>query len=135
MIPKTSQASSINCFTTAALWRDLIGIPYEKEDCWGIVRRFYKQVFNLELKSYYDNVPNNSERSNDLILSARGDFFAVDALRFGDIITMTILGIECHIGVFLNAETFLHTQKGTGCRIDRLHAWRHRITGYWRAQN
>ena len=38
-------------------YSSLIGIPYEKKDCWGVVVSFYKLVFDIELNPYYQDIP------------------------------------------------------------------------------
>ena len=48
-------------------YSELIGIPYDKLDCWGIALEFYRKVFNIELKRYYDEVPNNRDIAKNLI--------------------------------------------------------------------
>lgn len=110
----------------------LIGTPYEKADCWNIAREFYLIVFGIELKHYYQETPKNRDIKSSLIYSNKGDFERVDSPIFGDLITLKIFGIECHIAVFLGQGKMLHTSEKTGCVIDSLKKWEKLITGYYR---
>lgn len=103
-------------------------------DCWGIAREFYKLAFNTELKSYYETIPNDNSKARDLISSNRGDFNLVTTPKFGDIMLIKLMGLECHIGVYLGDGLFLHTQHGTGCIIDRVTRWEKMISGYFRVK-
>ena len=112
----------------------LIGVSYEKEDCWGIVVEFYRSVFNVELSRYYDKIPENRDITQNLIYSNRGDFKEVISPQFGDIVTIKIYGIESHIAIYLDDSTILHTQKKTGCMIDRIAKWEKLIVGFYRIE-
>lgn len=110
----------------------LIGIPYEVADCWGVAVRFYKDVLDTELKNYYDVVPNDVKVTNNLIHSNKGDFVEVFDRQFGDIILIRLEGVEAHIAIFLGRDKILHTQKKTGCIIERIGRWEKRIVGFYR---
>lgn len=113
----------------------LIGIPYEKYDCWGIVREWYKIVYGIELKHYYSEVPNDRNIANSLIYSSMGDFKKVETPEFGDIVLIKLFGVESHIAVYLGDGLILHTSKNTGCIIDRLSKWGKVVTGYFRIEH
>lgn len=121
-IPQTFLASS----------NALIGVPYCEADCWQLAVRFYSLVFQVDLKHYYDETPRDRADRRCLIYSNRGEFELVDSPEFGDLILISILGIESHIGIFLGGDTFLHTKEATGSVIDRVSRYRTRITGYYR---
>lgn len=112
----------------------LIGIPYEKEDCWGVAVRFYDLEMGMELKRYYDKAPNDREVANKLIYSSMGDFEKVTSPRFGDIVLINLYGIEAHIGIFINEQQLLHTQERTGCILDRMDKWKRLVVGYYRVK-
>jgi len=113
-------------------FNELIGIPYEKYDCWGIVREWYKIVFGMELKHYYHEIPNNRDIANNLIYSNMGDFKKVDSPEFGDIVLIKLFGVESHIAVYIGEGKILHTQHKTGCIVDKLSKWEKLVTGYFR---
>jgi hypothetical protein len=113
-------------------YKHLIGIPYEEKDCYQIAQAFYKCVFNKNLKDYYTEIPENSQRAENMIHFCREDFYEVKEPKFGDLILIRLYGIECHIGVRLEEGLMLHTTKGANCRVESLHRWRHLIVGYYR---
>ena len=78
----------------------LIGTPYSKLDCWGIVKAFYKLEFNCDLKNYYEEIPTTRKQAEALVYSNKGDFKPVEDLKFGDILLLKIEGIECKIEVY-----------------------------------
>ena len=94
-----------------------------------IVREFYKLEFGIELKSYYADAPNDIHKANKLIYTNKGDFNVVEGpLQFGDIVLIYLFGVECHIAVYLGDNKILHTQKTSGCMVDRLSRWEKRIS-------
>lgn len=113
----------------------LIGIPYSELDCWGIVREWYKIVYGIELKHYYQEIPKNRDIANNLIYSSMGDFKKVDSPIYGDIILIKLFGVESHIAVYLGNGKILHTSHNTGCIIDNLSKWQKVVTGYFRVVN
>jgi cell wall-associated NlpC family hydrolase len=120
---------------TSKEFSKLIGIPYNKMDCWQVAKEFYKLVFEIELKHYYQETPTNRDLKSNLIYSNKGDFIEVESPQFGDLITIKLYGVECHIAVFLGSGKMLHTSGNTGCIIDSLKKWEKLITGYYRVKN
>jgi len=116
-------------------YKHLIGTPYDKKDCWGIVVEFYRLVYGIELKHYYDEVPQSRDIANNLIYHNKGDFKKVSEPMFGDIVLIKLFGIESHIAVYLGDGLILHTSKNTGCVIDRLSKWEKVVTGYFRVED
>jgi len=113
----------------------LIGTPYSDLDCWGVAREFYRLVFGIELKRYFEGETPSRDTTENLIFSNRGDFLEVEKPRFGDIILIKLLGIECHIAIYLDATSILHTQNKVGCMIDRFSRWEKRTSGFYRIAN
>lgn len=115
----------------------LIGTPYSEKDCWGIVVEFYKIVYGIELKRYYEEVPTNRDIARNIVYSNLGDFSRVEDKdkRFGDIILIKLYGVESHIGVYLEEDLMLHSTLHSGCVVERVTRWRHLISGYYRAVN
>jgi len=102
---------------------NLIGIPYETLDCWGVAKEFYKIVFRYDLLDYYDHAPNDNEIAKDLIAKSKSDFEEVETPEYGDILLINLQGIPCHIAIYLSPSTILHTVKGSGCLVDRYSRW------------
>lgn len=112
----------------------LIGIPYEKKDCWALAREFYQSELGVELKHYFDGPPPDRKDVEALIYSNRGDFVKVEdgTLEYGDLILLKIFGVECHISVYIGKGQMLHTTRGSGSVIDRLSRWGKMISGVYR---
>lgn len=115
-------------------YKSLIGRPYNKLNCWDIVREFYRLVYGIRLESYVNEVPENRAAINSVITSNMGHVVVeVDGEpRFGDLILIKIHGIESHIGVYLEHGKFLHTSTKTGCVIENVDRWERVIVGYYR---
>lgn len=113
-------------------YASLLGTPYAKKDCYGIVREFYKLEFGKELKKYYEDGPKEGAEANNLIYSSVGDFRLVEDARFGDILLIKLMGVECHIAVYLGDGLMIHTTKTTGCVIERFAKWKKLVAGIYR---
>lgn len=110
---------------------DLIGVPYSTLDCWKLAQQFYLQVFGIELKHYCEGDPGDKSYVCGLIYTHQKDFVKVRAPKFGDIMTIKIMGVESHIAIYVDNGQILHTTKTTGCVIDRLARWDKLIVGYY----
>ena len=115
-------------------YSSLIGIPYDQLDCWGIVREFYRIVFNIDLKPYYETIPKTREMAKTIIYDSMADFYEVNDRMFGDIFLIKMFGVESHIAVYLGNGTMLHTSKHSGCIVERVHRWEKLIVGTYRAR-
>lgn len=110
-----------------------IGRAYEEFNCLDLVKEFYRDIFNLELREYYEGAVPNRKEVESLIRSNKGDFIRVKGLpRLGDIVVIKLFGHECHLGVIIDPERFLHSIKGTGSAIDRVARYQNMIEGYYR---
>lgn len=117
---------------TSQDYSNLIGIPYETMNCWDIVQKFYAQVFGIELKKYYgDGDPDIDWRVRNLIKSSEGDFKKTSHPQFGDILTIKIRGVECHIAIFVGNGLIFHTMRGTGSCLARLERFSKLVVGYY----
>lgn len=111
----------------------LVGIPYEDMDCMQIVNQFYSQELGKELVTYYKEIPDTKEEANSKILDAQKDFEEVKGTRKkGDLLLISLFGVECHIAVCIDSQTMLHTTKNTGSVIDRISKWEKVIVGTYR---
>lgn len=109
-----------------------IGRPYEATNCFEIVREFYLGEFNLEVKQYYSGCTPKDKEVEALIQTNRGDFIRVEEPQFGDILLIKLKGVECHLGIYIQKETFLHSIKGTGSVLDKVEKYKNLIVGYYR---
>lgn len=113
-------------------YSSLIGLEYEKCNCWEAVRRFYALVFGVNLKRYFDGPVPSREDRKALIFSNVGDFERVETPKFGDIATVCFNGIETHIVVILEDDRIFHSLEGVGTCIERFSRWKSRVSGFYR---
>lgn len=109
----------------------IIGTPYEKADCWEVVKFFYKNAFNVDL-SQYDQESENPESVARYINFNKKNLIETKDPRVGDIILFRMLGHNAHVGVYLDNRRFLHSVERIGCAIDLMHNWEKRIQGIYR---
>lgn len=110
-----------------------IGRRYEEYNCFDLVKEFYKDHYDLDLRNYYDRegIPDRDGVAS-LIVSNKGDFIQTKKPEFGDVVIIKLHGIECHIGVVAHGGTFLHSTKAYGSCLDRLARYEKLIAGYYR---
>lgn len=111
---------------------NLIGVPYNKQNCLKLAQNFYKVVFKIELKHYCEDVPVKRSDIQNLIYSNKGDFQKIDSPQFGDLILLRVHGLECHIGIYIDADHILHASRITGSILDKSYRWKTLIGGYYR---
>ena len=116
-------------------YSSLIGRPYSELDCWQLVREFYRIVFNAHLKAYYDNIPETRDIAKSIVYDSMRDFIKVSDRQFGDLFLIKMLGVECHIAVYLGDGLMLHTSISSGAIIERVARWEKMIVGTYRAKN
>jgi cell wall-associated NlpC family hydrolase len=111
----------------------LVGIPYEKADCWRLTQKYYREILGIELKHYFEGPTPEREAAGNLIYTNKGDFKKVEGgIEVGDILLMRIWGVECHVAVYVGEGKILHTMEGTGSNIDRFERWAKMVTGIYR---
>lgn len=109
----------------------IIGLPYSAFDCYELIQLLYKKAFSIELDTLYQVTPDELG-VNKMMEQKKGDFIKVTKPEAGDIILINIIGLTCHVGVYIGGGKFLHTRKSTGSVIDRISRWEKRIEGYYR---
>lgn len=113
--------------------RKYLGRSYETYNCLDLVKEFYKDFFNLEVKNYYEGSVPDRRQVESLIITNRGDFQKVEGPpKFGDLVVIKLYGIECHLGVVIKGTKFIHSAKNIGSNIDRLERYHKIIAGYYR---
>jgi len=111
---------------------NLIGIPYEEMDCWAIVREFHRLYKGVEISRYIYNDPCDHDEIKVIVSNEKPNYLKVVNPKLGDIILIRVFGAAAHLGIYLNENQFLHTQKGTGSIVDKIEKWKPRIMGYYR---
>ena len=109
----------------------LVGVPYKTKDCWALAQAFYSEVLGITLTNYYGDIPPERWEKKILISSCKGDFVETKKPKFGDIVTIMLFGVECHLGIYVGNDCFLHTTDKTGSVIDRVGRWRKLISGFY----
>lgn len=110
-----------------------IGRPYEKFNCFDLVKEFYFDFYELDIQHYYEGkkVPGRKEVES-LIITNKGDFERVEEPEFGDVVVVNLYGYSCHIGIFLTGGLLLHTIRNVGCCIEPVKKYEKMIEGYYR---
>jgi cell wall-associated NlpC family hydrolase len=112
---------------------DLIGIPYLEMDCWQLIVEVYRRK-GITLQKYYDTPPQDKSYVASLIEAGKSNILKVENPLPNDIFTARLLGIECHVGIYLGRGKILHTMAKSNCVVDSLSKWKHRITGFYRVE-
>jgi cell wall-associated NlpC family hydrolase len=125
---------------------DLIGIPYKVHgsdvdgaDCLGLVKLFNKKILNINFPDFTElyRDPNDLVLLDSRVAEQKRRFDAITEPTFGDIILFRIGAYACHLGIYIDESTFLHSHFGHDSAIDRLdsHKWTTRISGFYRVSN
>lgn len=125
-------------------WKKYCNIPWEYEgreypnlDCWGLIRYFYKEEFDIELpalvgvhsSSDLDGVDQLVEKSG---ISYNHPLVQTDNPRPGDVILFNILGHPIHVGIYVDSTRFLHTGQGaTSSVVVSFRNWKKRVDSYY----
>lgn len=118
---------------TSQEFSKLIGIPWDKLDCWGVVRKFYS-LHGKELPPYYSTRPKGLEGSEETISKVKSQYkeVPISEMRYGDILLINLMGLNSHIGVYIGNGRMLHTSIKSNSLIVRLSQWQRRIVGVYR---
>ena len=114
-----------------------VGLPYQPNGCWHLVRKVYAEEFGIELPGYDDQVPAGTSRHDvaATIHAAAVDWSPVVVEQEGDVVLFRILGAASHVGIVLGAKRFLHafgTNKTSRVDSYRSPIWAPRIEGFYR---
>lgn len=111
-----------------------IGRDYATYNCFDLVKEFYQDQLNLELKNYFEGGVPPRKEIECLVKTNKGDFTKVDVPRLGDIVVITLYGYASHIGVCLDGARFLHSLRNTGSCMESISKYSRMIEGYYRHQ-
>jgi hypothetical protein len=109
-----------------------VGKEYEKYNCLDLVKEFYMDHYGIKVRDYFDGNTPSPEEVECLIVSNKGEFIPVSLPEFGDIVTISLKGIECHIGVCIDSKQFLHSVSSSGSCVAQLSRYKNIITGFHR---
>jgi cell wall-associated NlpC family hydrolase len=120
-----------------------VGIPYLDRgrdraglDCWGLVRLFYREELGIELPSYADAyaTAEDTAAAETLFAVGRRAWTPVQTPERGDVLLFRIGRHASHVGVFLQADDFLHVLKGRAVTVERIsdRLWAQNLVGAYR---
>lgn len=118
-----------------------IGLPFEPFgrdesglDCWGLVRLFYRNEFNVELPDLngYDSVKDHKAISG--LVETEKPKWEKAQPEFGHVIVFNMAGRPVHVGVVIDTLRMLHIQTGKNSCLERFTSprWKNRIEGVYR---
>jgi len=118
-----------------------IGLPYQENgrtehgvDCWGLVRLFYRNEFNIDLPSYIENYTGaNDPYLADFVKHTKITWNQTTSPKPGDVCVFNILGEPTHVGIYIGQSEFLHCRDGKDSVIESLqnYKWNRRLEGIY----
>lgn len=120
-----------------------IGLPFEplgrgpdSYDCWGLVRHFYQEEFEISLPDLngYETVKQHRAISG-LVEFEKPRWKPAEA-EFGNVIVFNMAGRPVHVGIAIDNLNMLHIQKGKNSCLERFRSrkWNNRIEGIYRPE-
>lgn len=103
-----------------------VGTPFVdgSDDCYGLIRRFYKEEFNIELKDYEREFGWWNEGKNLYMDNFRKEGFYLlddlDELQYGDICLIALSSpVASHGAIYVGENKILHHIQNHPSSIDR----------------
>ena len=153
--PVASEADKISCEESNLPWHivnpkteqwgyyepcgykpDIIGLPWVWgiTDCWSLVRRFYKEKLNIELRDW-ERPTTPEEFINDPMFERCAEdtgfreLKSDEKLKNGDLLFMSILanGLN-HVAIFLDGDVLHHLTDRLSCK-EPYNQWLQKCTG------
>lgn len=112
-----------------------IGANYDQYDCYDIVRLFYFEVLGIKLNQLDYDDPRNKNQVDHLFNLEKENFIKHNKPQAGDIIVFRVHNLAGHIGIYWEDDSFIHTMYKTGCVLDNLSKWKHKVIGFYRWPN
>lgn len=118
-------------------------IPYEDQDCWGLVRAIYAGEYGIDLPAHADVVDREEQAEVSKIMAERESIgwlsMARGEEREGDVIRLWVHRPTqpCHLGVVLTPGRMIHTRRASGSVIERydVQPWTERVESFWRHES
>ena len=107
-------------------WINYIGIPYDRYNCWELIRLIYLDILGIDLGSQ-DTQSNGSHYDNWLVVP-KGKEHTYDVLLFKE------WEDHRHVGLVIKTGRFIHTRAGVGSSTESYKAsqWAHRLKAIYR---
>jgi len=122
------------------LWlRKYIGLPFDKYDCWQLIRKIYREQLSVDLPDFklqYRNPKNGKVIAKLTEYEAEHSWRPALQPQIFDCILIRILGLPWHIGLVVDSERnlMLHTLFGCDSVIEPYNnkLWEPRILAFYR---
>ena len=123
-------------YTPSGYKPDMIGLPWVWgiTDCWSLVRRFYKEKLNIELRDWV-RPTTPEEFQNDPMFercAKKAGFFELEKdekLKNNDCLLMSIGGVGLnHVAIFVDGDVIHHLRDRLSCR-EPYNPWLLKCTG------
>lgn len=121
------QASLVDAFLA-----DHIGLSYDNYDCFELLRLVYWKLKGVEIPDHPYKNPLDYKHISQVVKDNKPAYKKIQNPELGDIILLRVYGVPSHLGIYIDKNRFLHTQKQTGSIVDRLDKWEKRIVGFYR---
>lgn len=120
------------------VWADkYVGADYRRFNCWQLVCLVFRNEFNIGLPTYEGQYRNECDGRRIARLHRREAILRwrpVERPQLGDVLSLRTLGRPWHVGLVLDQNLMLHTDKGIDATIEKYSGpgWRHRVLGCYR---
>lgn len=112
-----------------------IGLPFEKYDCFNLVKLIYKEVHNKQILD--TNVKHyESDLINQSYLGEVDNWVEVKEPLEGDIVAIRLDSnyphLVTHFGVMINDKQMIHTTEKTNCVVENITKYYKLVAGFYR---
>lgn len=108
----------------AAIIDPLIGMPYAQMNCWQLVRTLYRQGWGDDL----DDHPAQAWRHVEELWWQEDPEDPLALIQPWDLLVLRGLGMASqHVGVAIDALTFIHTRQRVGVCLEPMRRWAPRL--------
>ena len=107
-------------------------------DCWGLVRLFYDEQYDIDIPSLTEGYHSTTEHRNigKLIESEQSAWWPIakDNEREGDVVLLSIAGHPMHLGVVVEQGWMVHAERGVDSVLESYNKprWNRRLLGFYR---
>lgn len=137
--------SEINMIESMLLG-EFLRIPFSHQgrgmdgaDCYGIIMLWYEKALGIKLLDPMKEYPEGPKwRSRSFFIeNYHLQWEKVKTHRKYDVLLFKSLDgrVVNHAGIYLGKNKFMHTTQSTGCVIQSLDKWIHRIEGFYRLRS